>query len=75
MRHADRPEDPQWLGTSPLAQMIAGRLRPPAALDDAHINPICLTRTVNRRDRREVHNGGSRVLVFFRIVAECDARS
>jgi hypothetical protein len=36
----------------------APRLRPPAALEDAQINPICFARAVDRRDHRDVDNGG-----------------
>src|SRR5215468_10387275 len=36
----------------------ARSLRPPAALDDAQINPICFARALDRRDRRDVPNGG-----------------
>ena len=56
-----RPRKPRMPDTG-IEFPLLGRarsLRPPAALDEAQINPICFARALDRRDHRDVQNGGS----------------
>ena len=55
-----RPRKPRMPNTANEFPLLgrARSLRPPTALDDAQINPICFARALDRRDHRDVQNGG-----------------